>query len=51
MVEKVKLGILDAYVCKNIYIKKKIRLKIEDFYWRLVLINPSFCDSIDNFWL
>ena len=22
MVQKVKLGILDAYVCKNIYIKK-----------------------------
>ena len=28
MVENVKLDILDAYVCKNNYIKKKNRLKI-----------------------
>ena len=32
LVEKVKLGTLDACVCKNIYIKEKYRLKIEHFF-------------------
>ena len=36
MVEKVKLGILDTCVCKNIYLKEKCMLKIEHFLLKVL---------------
>ena len=51
-VEKVKLSILAACVCKNIYIyKETIKLKIEHFLLKTGFNKPSFCQNTDNFWL
>ena len=44
-----KLGILDAYVCKNIYIKEKLGEKLRTCYWRLVLINQVFARILTTF--
>ena len=51
MVEKVRLGILDACVCKNIYVKEKYRLKIDHFLLKTGFNKPRFCQNIDKFWV
>ena len=48
-IENVKLGITDTCVCKNIYKKRKIRLKTEQFFLRLVLINQVFARTLTTF--
>ena len=42
MIEKVKPGILDVFVCRNIYMKKKYRLKIEYFLLNIGFDRTSF---------
>ena len=48
MVEKIKLGILDACVSKNIYIERKNEAKIEN--WGIVIeLNWVFARPLTNF--
>ena len=49
--KKVKLGIFDAFICKNIYMKEKYRLKIEHFLLNIGFNKSSSCQNIDTFWL
>ena len=42
MVQKVNHGILDACLCKIIYIKEKYRLKIDYFLLKTGFNKPSF---------
>ena len=46
MVGKVKLGFLDACVCKAIYIKEKLDQKLNIFYWRFALIKQVFARTL-----
>ena len=50
MVEKVKLGILDACVCKYIWIKKKLSDKLNILLLKIGLTKTSSCQNIDNLW-
>ena len=48
LVEKVKLGILEACICKK-YIKEKSGEKFNNFYWRLVVVNQVFVITLASF--
>ena len=50
MVEKVKLGILDACVSKNICIKKKLSDKLNILLLKIGSNKTSSCQNIDNLW-
>ena len=49
MVEKFKLDILDVWVCKNIFIKEKCRVKIEDFLLKIGFDKSGFVKTFITF--